>query len=429
MIPMASHHQSRRRFLRGLGGSVLALPLLESFAEPGKKNSPPMRMVAGGVFYGLVPQHFHPKEVGKNYQAPRLLQPMERHREHYTVFSGLDHNLGGAHTATKYFLSGIPIPQAPGFTEGNISVDQKAANHVGSQTRFPSLVLDCESGSNNHISWTKNASQVRPVTQIEQLYSLLFSDKTGEALAMEEGNLASRQSVLDLVRDQASTFKKKIGKADLEKLDQYFTSVRELEKKIDQSKLWLDRPKPKTDYQLALGVDALPFSEKTPLFYDLMALALQTDSTRVITLSFMELGPNSGGLPGVDTGYHTLSHHGQVPAVIEELSIIEDHHLKHFARFLDKLREIKEPNGKSLLDHTMALFGCGMSNANSHSNRDLPVLLAGGGFDHGQHRHYAREKGKSVPLCNLYLTMLQRFGLELDRFNTSSGTLSEIESA
>ena len=158
-----------------------------------------------------------------------------------------------------------------------------------------------------------------------------------------------------------------------------------------------------------------------------MTLALQTDSTRVISLAFTNLGKENGGLSGVNQGYHTLSHHGQVQAAIDELSIIESFHVAQFSRFLGKLKQVVEPNGKSLLDSTMTLLGSGMSNANSHSNRDLPVLLAGGGFKHGQHLHFARSGKQSTPLCNLYLSMLQNFGLEVDHFNTSSGTLTGLE--
>ena len=189
----------------------------------------------------------------------------------------------------------------------------------------------------------------------------------------------------------------------------------------------MDQEKPDTDYTLLTGADSLTLHDRTPLFYDLITLALQTDSTRVISLAFTNLGKENGGIPGVTQGYHTLSHHGQVPDAIDELSLIESFHVSQFSRFLGKLKDIKEPNGATLLDNTMALLGSGMSNANSHSNRDLPILLAGGGFEHGQHMHFARSGKQSTPLCNLYLSMLQNFGLEVDQYNTSSGTLTGLE--
>jgi len=414
---------NRRRFLQGIGGSCLALPLLEA-NSPQDKFLPPKRITATGIFYGLHPQHFHPEQIGANFHAPVLLQPLEPFRKEYTVFSGLDHNLSGGHNATKYFLSGIPVTEARGYSEGNISIDQKAAQFVGGKTRFSSLVLDAHSGSEHTLSWTRNANVVQSIRSLEQLYKMLFRRDNASTRKDVDRALTDKQSILDLARDQAQSFKKGLGKTDSEKLEQYFTSVRDLEKRIEQSKLWLDKDKPITKFSLPSSADALTLKDRTPLFYDLMVLALQTDSTRVITFSFTELGKQSGGLKGVNRGYHTLSHHGQVKDAIDELTIIEKFHAAQFARFLTKLKAVKEPNGQTLLDNTMALFGSGMSNANSHSNRDLPVVLAGGGFQHGEHKHYARNGRHSTPLCNLYLSMLQNFGLEIDRFNTSSGSLT-----
>ena len=208
---------------------------------------------------------------------------------------------------------------------------------------------------------------------------MLFQKENGTTRKQNERTLTDKRSILDLAKTQADSFKKSLGNADTEKLDQYFTSIREFEKRIEQSTLWLDKDKPNTNYALPAGVDSLTLKDRTPLFYDLMALALQTDSTRVVSLAFTNLGKENGGIPGVSQGYHTLSHHGQAPDAINELSIIETFHITQFARFLGKLKQIIEPNGSTLLDSTMALLGSGMSNANSHSNRDLPVLLAGGG--------------------------------------------------
>ena len=418
--------RTRRRFLQGFGGSLLALPLLEANSASGTFASP-KRITATGIFYGFVPQNFHPQQTGRNFQSPLLLKPLESHRNDYSVFSGLDHNLSGGHNATKFFLSGIPTNQSKGFAEANISIDQKAANFVGGQTRYSSLSLDSDRGNEHTLSWTRNGNNVQPIRSLEKLYRMLFRKENLQTRNQAERQLEDRKSILDLAKFQADQFKKGLGQSDADKLDQYFTSVREFERRIEQSSLWLDKEKPKTDYALPRGADSLTLKERTPLFYDLMTLALQTDSTRVISLAFTNLGKENGGLSGVNQGYHTLSHHGQVQAAIDELSIIESFHVAQFSRFLGKLKQVVEPNGKSLLDSTMTLLGSGMSNANSHSNRDLPVLLAGGGFKHGQHLHFARSGKQSTPLCNLYLSMLQNFGLEVDRFNTSSGTLTGLE--
>ena len=416
----------RRLFLKGLSGSFLALPLLDANSASGGTVSP-KRITATGIFYGLVPGNFHPAQTGSDFEAPLLLRPLEPFRKDYTVFSGLDHNLSGGHNATKFFLSGIPVTQAKGYEESNISVDQKAAQSVGPKTRFPSLTLDASNGKEHTLSWTRNGNSVQPVRNLEQLYRLLFRKENRRTREQAQRDLEDKRSILDLAGDQAKSFQRGLGQTDKDKLEQYFTSVRELENSIEQSRLWMDKEKPASGYDLPRAIDSLTLKDRTPLFYDLMTLALQTDSTRVITLAFTELGKENGGLPGVNRGYHTLSHHGQVRKAIDELSIIETFHANQFARFIGKLKEVREPNGQSLLDSTMALFGSGMSNANSHSNRDLPIVLAGGGFKHGEHRHYARRGRHSTPLCNLYLSMLQNFGIEIDRFNTSGGTLTGFE--
>ena len=412
----------RRRFLQGAGGVMLALPLLEATADS-KDAKVPKRLVTSSVFYGMVPKHFHPKEVGANYKVPRYLKSLNHLRKDFTVFSGLDHNLSGGHEMTPYFLTGIPINHAKGYKEGNISIDQKAALHVGAQTRFPSLTLGCESNLSNATSWTSHSSQVRPIQSLRALYNLLFQNYSSKVKQQHAAKIQEDKSILDFVRGQAKSFERNLGKADTEKLDQYFTSVRELEKKFTQSRIWLDKAKPKTSYKLKNAIDHASLVDKTPIFYDLMALALQTDSTRVITLDFHHLGKEGGGL-NVTKDIHTLSHHGQEEEIIDELSIIEKFYTREFARFIGKLKNIKEANGQTLLDNTMALFGSGMSNGNSHSNRDLPILLAGGGFKHGEHKKYERQGNTSVALCNLYLTMLQNFGLQIDKFNTSTGTLT-----
>ena len=195
-----------------------------------------------------------------------------------------------------------------------------------------------------------------------------------------------------------------------------------------QSERWLSRPKPVTDYRLPKDPTSLNFIDRVPLYYDLMDLALQTDSTRVVTLALADIGANYGGF-AISRGYHQLTHHGKVPEYITELSIIEQFHMEQLARFLVKLKSIEEPNGRTLLDNTMVLFGSGMGNASSHSNKNLPLLLAGGGFRHGEHKSYFKDQSKkaTVPAANLFVSMLQQFGMEVDQFGLSSGTLTGLE--
>ena len=223
-----------------------------------------------------------------------------------------------------------------------------------------------------------------------------------------------------MVRSDAEILQRRIGREDQEKLDQYFTSVRELERKLTQSEDWLDKPKPQVSYKLPEGADGLDFVDRVPLYYDLMALALQTDSTRIATL---EIGGDfEARYFDIRKGYHGLSHHGKDEKTIADLLVLEEYQMKHFARFLTKLKSIPEGDG-TLLDHTMVLFGSGMANANAHTNKNLPIILAGGGFKHGEYKALPRSGVNRAPLCNLYVSLLQRFGMEVDSFGISTGAL------
>ncbi len=226
------------------------------------------------------------------------------------------------------------------------------------------------------------------------------------------------------MRDDAQSLQKHLGKNDLEKLDEYFTSVRQVEKRLHMSEAWLNKAKPVVDYRLP---NPLPttFYDEVPLFFDLMKLALQTDSTRIMTYNIVGW-KGSSGLSGVTKGYHDLTHHGRNPDKLRQLEIIELFYSRQFARFLESLKSLQAGPDASLLDKTMVLFGSGMGNASSHSNRDLPLLLAGGGFRHGEHKDYPKTNGRQTPACNLFISMLQRFGMETDQFGTGTGTLDGL---
>ena len=427
---------NRRHFLRGAGGAMMSLPLLEAMPKlvgaASSSGETPMRMVCVGNNFGYVPDLFFPAETGANYALPGQIEVLERHREVFTILSQLDHGQEGVggHGGVHAFLSGILSKNSKGFAEGNITVDQKAAEHVGTATRYSSMQMGCGTSIGNRLSWTASGSAIPPIEDPSTLFSLLFQEPEAKDLSLLKEAHVQEKSILDLVKTDADRLKRQIGKADQEKLDQYFTSVRDLEKRLTQSQAWLDQSKPKTNYKLPAEADGFDFVDRLPLYYDLVALALQTDSTRIITLEVSGIGNNSGGLP-LTKGYHQLTHHGRVASYIEELSIIEKVHTAAFADFLDTLRSVEEPNGKSLLDNTMTLFGSGMGNASSHSNKDLPIILAGGGFKHGQHIRFEKDnsRGSQTMACNLYLSMLQRFGMEIDQFNTSTGTLTGLEVA
>lgn len=427
---MTTHYPiDRRHFLRGVGGAMLALPHLEIMAAPGATGVP-MRMVCVGTSLGFVPHLFFPEQTGEGYETPHLLKPLEKHRQDFTVFSQLDHGAEavGGHTGVHAFLSGILSKHAKGFKEGNVSVDQKAAAHVGAATRYPSMQFSSGAGSTNQLSWTTSGVAIPPLEDLATIHALLFQETGPQERSVLKQLHNEQRSILDLVRTDADLLRKRVGREDQVKLDQYYISVREVEQRLVQSAQWLERAKPKVAYTVPDDADTLDFADRVPLYYDLMTLALQTDSTRVVTLEISDIGGNGGGLP-ITRGYHQLTHHGKVESYLEELAIIETYHTTQFARFLDKLAAVNEPNGRTLLDNTMTLLGSGMGNASSHSNRDLPLLLAGGGFKHGQHLRFEKDKsrGTSTPAGNLFLSMLQRFGVESDKFNLATGTLNGLE--
>ncbi len=417
----------RRRFLLGSGAAIV-LPYLESIGTslgtPAGHGQRPdsKRMVCIGLEYGLYPNDFFPKETGRDYLLPKLLRSLGSLRQDFTLFSGLDHpGITGGHFAEHTFLSGVKSDHAQSQPEGNITLDQKAAEFVGAATRFPSLQIGLGGGG---ISWTRNGVEIPPILKLQSLFDSFFLETPESKCQRLSDSYRLNGSILDLVKEDAQALKKQSSRRDLEKLDEYFTSIREVEKRLVQSESWLHKPKPSTRYRLPSRLPG-SFYQEVPLFYDLMKLALETDSTRVISLA-INGWRGSSGLPGVTKGYHYLTHHGKDEERLQQLSIVESFHTAQLGRFLNLLKETQVSANESLLDQTMVLFGSGLGNANSHSNRNLPLLLAGGGFRHGEHKAYARDAGRQTPACNLYVSMLQRFGLEVDRFGTSTGTLGGL---
>lgn len=421
---------NRRTMLRGAGGALLALPYLDAMAAPTTVSRVPMRMACVGLNFGLVPQLFFPEQTGPDYELTDRLQPLAKFRKDFTVFSGLDHgvNAQGGHGGVHAFLSGVLSKNSAGMPEANISIDQKAAQLVGARTRYSSMQLASGNDPNNQISWSAAGVAIPPVSNVETIFRLLFQKLDPSLRDSTRAELAARTSILDLVKTDADYLRRKVGTHDRRKLDRYFDAVRSVEKRLVQSSQWLDKPKPVVDYALPAGANRLDFIDRVPLYYDMMSLALQTDSTRVITLALADIGANYGGFD-ISRGYHQLTHHGKVPEYITELSVIERFHMEQLARFLTQLKSVDEPNGKTLLDNCMVLFGSGMGNASSHSNKNLPLLLAGGDFRHGEHKSYFRDEEKKTASAagNLFVSMLQRFGVETDAFGTATTTLTGLE--
>lgn len=416
---------NRRFFLRSTGISM-ALPFLESLtgrvSAKAAAASPPMRMVCIGNLLGFYPPAFFPTKTGADYELPDSVQALKPHQKDFTLYSGLDHGVKGGHFAMSSFLSGVRTADAKGMPEGNITLDQRAAETLGGATRFPTLALGSESGIHGGclMSWTRSGTRVPPISTPRELFRKLFISDGAADIAASLDRLDMKGSILDAVQGDAKSLQRHLVQRDKEKLDEYFTSVRDVEKQIELRRKWAHVPKPEAKIDEPNNKD---FVSDLPVMYDLIALALQTDSTRIATL---EIGGDfEASAFGLNGGYHGLSHHGQREDAIKGLIKMERYQVEQFARFLEKLKSIQDGGG-TLLDHSMVLFGSGMGNANSHQNTNLPIILAGGGLKHGEHKAYPANGLGKQPLCNLYLSMLQRFGAEVDKFGTSTGTLTGL---
>ncbi len=415
---------TRRTFLRAAGVS-LALPGWKGCRSPPPPLELPRRMICICAPLGLHPAYFFPEKDGKDYELTPYLEVLKDFRSDFTVVSGLAHagmSPGFAHQASASFLTGTQGAGRPGF-QNAISVDQFAAEHIGGRTRFPSLAL---SGEGAGLSWTRTGALVPAYTSPSKVFAKLFLDGRPEEVQAQVGRLADGQSILDDVRDQANTLRSKVGSDDRDRLDEYVTSVRDLEKRLARDETWVKTPKPK--------VNALPPRDipnpadllgRTRLLFDLTHLALQTDSTRLITI-MLGGSTNVPPIPGVTLGHHDLSHHGKDPGKLAQLKVVEVETMKTLRDLLAKLKQTKE-EGANLLDRTTVFLGSNLGDGSSHSVKNLPVLLAGGGFRHGQHLHF--DPQDPPPLCNLYVSMLQRLGVEADRFSSGTGTLRGLEPA
>ncbi|MEM7697396.1 MAG: DUF1552 domain-containing protein [Verrucomicrobiota bacterium] len=415
---------SRRHLLRG-AGVALGLPLLDAMrpafgAAGGAANlGQAKRFVGVTLSLGLHNPNLVPKKAGRDYEPSPYLRSLQDIRDQFTVISGSSHpDVSGGHTAEGSILSAAP--HSPAVTRPKtVSIDQLLAKHLGHETRFPSLVLNTDGETSP--SYTENGSMIPASSDPMKLFTQLFVDDKPAVQKTQAERLRSGRSVMDVIAADTRSLQRQVGREDRDRLDAWFTSIRETERRLEANEAWIHEPKPKVASKGPKEADRNNEPEVMSAFLEIMALALQTDSTRFITLHVTGNGVNA--IDGVDESYHSLSHHGRDDEKLDQLARVEESVVREWGEFLRKLQAVKDENG-TLLDDTQVLLTSNLGNASSHDNRNMPVLFGGGGYRHGQ--HLAFDQKQNYPLPNLYLSAIQRAGLELDRFATSSGTMKGL---
>lgn len=418
---------TRRGFLRA-GAVCIGLPLFDALlprglrAESKAEQAPPQRMLLIGRPLGLHVPNLFPEKSGLDYEPTRYLRPFADLRRDLTVFSGMSHlGYGGGHQTEVALFTGVP---AEGMRDRNnlkntISLDQEVAARIGGDTRFASLVL-----GGGELSWNRRGVKVPSDDSIKGVFKRLFIDGTPAEVEKEIQKIATGRSILDGVRDQARTLALSLSPSDRRRLDLMLTSIREAEQRLEQDEEWVRKPKPKVSAAEAklFAEDPRRMLDRERQWFDLVHLALLNDSTRVVSLYLYSHNENLL-MDGISLTHHDASHHGQDESKLKQLAVIEEEEMKLFAGLLTKLKGSSEA-GSNLLDRTVIVHASNLGNASSHSTNNLPVLLAGGGFRHAG--HVAFDRKENAPMSNLFVRMLQRMGLEIDRFGSSTGTMSEV---
>ena len=420
MKSITKRRLARRTLLRR-AGVALALPWLDSMQPAFSAEIPqPKRFLGVLNYFSFHTPFLFPDKAGFDYQPTPYLELLQPHREDFTIISGLNHpDVRDGHASDKSFFTGAPHPNSSSF-RNSISLDQLAAETIGHETRYPSLNFSTSPAYS--CSYNRHGVALPPETSPARAFARLFIDGTQQQVADEISRVREGQSILDRIANEAQRLRNSVGPTDRDKLDQYFTSVRELEQRLVRAEHYVRQPKPQVDVaplqDPPAGEDILRFG----LLLEVARLAMETDLTRLVTLYYVG-SSKTPSQPGKSFAYHNLSHHGQDAEKIEQLAILERDLLRQWGDYLQRMKA-SQASGGSLLDQTFSVLGAAMGNASSHNATNLPLLVAGGRLHHGQ--HLAFDPATPPPLCNLWVTALQHLGLETDRFGSSTSTLSGI---
>ncbi|GEP46131.1 DUF1552 domain-containing protein [Brevifollis gellanilyticus] len=419
---------SRRRFLHS-AGVTLGLPFLESMTPVFSRAAPvkpPRRMLLISNNLGFLPTPFFPTAAGRDYELTPTLEPLAGIRDEFSLFSGMSHpDVNGGHSAENCFLTAARGPTKSGF-RNQISLDQFAVEKLGQLTRFPTLNLGVNiDKANRSLSWTRDGVLLPAEDSAPALFRRMFVQGDPEAVKKQLHQLDERGSILDTLTDHTKRLNRDLTNSDRARLDQYLTSVREVEERLLTAREWELRPKPATSQPEPADIrDKKLIFDKLELMLAMAQLAFESDSTRIITLMVDAFDTPVFKLHDDEStteGYHGLSHHGQAPEKVRQLADADRQQMVIFNKLVQNLASKREEADR-LLDRTLVLFGSNMGDANKHDNTNLPVLLAGGGLRHGQ--HHAFKHDNNLPLCNLFVTLLQSLGIEAGEFGSSTGTVT-----
>ena len=424
---------ARRTFLKG-AGAALSLPFLDAmlpaFARGTEASVPPRRMLAVCNNLGLLPHQFFPKNGGRDYELSPYLQELSVHRDQLTVLSGVSHpGVDGSHSSDVSFLTAAPHPGGGGF-RNSISLDQFVAGKIGHLTRYPSLTLGVNAKEGRRsLSWTDSGALLPCENEASEIYRKLFLQGSPKEVERQVRRLRIGESIMDTVAEDSRSLRRNLGPSDRDRLDQYTTAVREVERRMVKAREWEKLPKPKAPEPMPVDPsDKSEYMEMTRLMYQMARLAFQTDSTRSITLLLDSNNSPTIDVDGADItdGYHNLSHHGRSEKKIAQLDAIDRAHMRLLGGLLTDLQDVPDNDG-SLLNNTAVVYGSNFGDANKHTTDNMPIIVAGGRMKHGQHLAFDREN--NYPLPNLFVSLLQSMGIETAQFASSTGTMRGLELA